>query len=224
MATQTGFARAEIAEKPQIVCLGRIEEVPDAKVTQDGKGDYYNIRIKLAGEGGSPGVTHNFLYRADWFTPGFDPKKLRDLVNAAGEEIGPKIYDQYRRNVNGPQSSISTLQGMCGSEEGFQEFDTKRVLAFAEVQKAGRSEFTAQEIRDLLKDFLLNDHEGQTLGYKLKQRSDKVSVNENGKGVYELQDGYELGAYFYPTDEAIKRFVSAVEKSKGKLIMGFETE
>jgi hypothetical protein len=96
---------------------------------------------------------------------------------------------------------LSTLAGLCGSEAKFDEI--QEVLVSDE-------ERSVQEVGEILQNFF-RANEGTEVGYVLKQRTEK-----DGKGAKRLIDGYEVGSWFYPGDEATVKYWQAQEAKDPK--------
>jgi len=201
-ATQVfGFRAAEADALPKLACLGYVEKLGEGKITQ--KGVYHMQTIHIAPmESGKKGVV-NFLYVPEWLDAGFNPATLKE------EADGKALYFLYGKNIMSRQS-MSVLQGIAGSEENFN------TLSYNLITTEDKS---PEGIQAVLQNFF--NEVGPTIGYVLQQRREKTGeVDENGKAIYELQPGYEVGSFFHPTDSEKARI--AKQAANGKLVVTFE--
>ena len=204
--TFTGFAEAKVSKLPALSCVGTVEEVGEGKLSSTENYVVQPISIRATGPGRS--ITFRILYRPEWFEPTFDPNSL--------EEYGPegsKMLAVYRKNI-AAKGGIAALKGLAGSEENYVKL-AKALLTAQDKSIEG--------VRETLRTFFSeNDVE---VGYVLKQRKDKVGEDENGKGIYELANGYEVGEFYFPTAENLKKQVQRANRSKdGSFRVAFDQE
>lgn len=197
-----GFIAAEVDELKPLACIGYVSKIVDAKTTEKGVYDMQVIEVEPTEAGKKARV--NFLYQPRWLDGGFDPSTLR------GEEDGDKLFAVYRMHIAAKQS-LSTLAGLSGSDENFGR------LQEALLSAEGKDD--PETVKQILTDFF--NECGTEVGYVLKQRRRKTDeTDDNGRPVYVLENGYEIGEWFYPSEEAKLRLKKRA--NAGKLVLGFE--
>lgn len=202
-ATQVfGFMGTEAAELPRLACIGYVEKV-EGKTTQKGVYDMQTVHITPA-ESGKKTVT-NFMYEPSWLVPGFNPKTLLE------EAGGSTKYFLFGKNIKSQvEGSVSVLQGLAGSEEGFDSLSYSILTA---------DDQSPEGIQNILATYF--NENNPAIGYILQQRRRKTEEkDERGKAIYVLEQGYEVGEFFYVTDEAKEKL--ARRAANGKLVLTFE--
>jgi hypothetical protein len=218
----SGFATAEVRKMPRLACVGYVDDITEAKDTESGM--YANCRVSIIGSSGaSRKITTNFLFRPEWFTPGFNPETINQLedpeLSAEDLERTRKgLYMSYRR-IFGTRESTGQLEAMIGGKQNLEALAAKRDALYA---SGGNKEFTPQQVGELVRSFVLDT--AANVGYVLKQATEKTDeVNENGKAVYALREQYEVGEWFIPTADNQKRMVTRAKKAKdGDFLVAFE--
>ena len=223
-----GFKSAQAAEKPKLACVGRLSGLGDTGFTESG--DYIKLQILIDGYGASQNARLTFLYRPEWFVPGFDPSSYE----GAGE-AEKKFLGVYRRNI-AEQDATSVLLGLCGGDEeayntlastlfsldlqSLIDQGTEGVKQIPEVVKAAIAEF-----------FDNQETAGKRIGYILQQQSRKTDeVDENGKAIYvrgqyyEIGDGFGNSGFYVPDEKGRKRMASRAAKAQGKFRVCFTDE
>lgn len=208
-ATQTlGFQEASVEKLPRLACVGTVTEVGEGKLSEAGV--YIVQPITIRGTGAGRGVRLNLLYRPEWLDVTFNPNKLEEEY-----EGGKSLLSVYRRNI-ATKGGISALKGLAGSEEAFN------TLAAALLTAEDKS---IQGVQQVLRDFFLSTNEDVEIGYILKQRQQKVTNPETGETEYELTNGYEVGEWFFNTEENRKRLVARAAKTRdGSFRIGFDQD
>jgi hypothetical protein len=232
--TQTSapdFVAAKARELPTIACTGYIDEVGEVKATSGG--DYAIFRINLVGTRGSRGQGFNFMFRPEWFDVGYNPEVIGtyDFPETTEEETKKKrngMLSVYRRNI-APQSGLSALKGLTGSEDNWKVFLQRREETANRIaaERPDDPTFNEEDVHAMLTSFWSEDCPGQEIGFVLKQGSEKTDqVDERGKVIYQKTDRHEVDSFFFVEDEKqVKALVQRAARSKdGKFIIGFELE
>lgn len=179
-----GLKKPQARKMPTLGCLGYLSNLEDARLSQSGK--YYVMPFELTGKYGSRSTRGNILFLPEWFEPDFNPLALES-----------PFEDVYRMHIAG-RGGVSTLEGLCASETASND------LAEALY---GLSAYTPEAISDTLIEFYQNLGT-LTLGYNLKQKVEKLD-----DGSTERSERYELGGFWYVTEDAIERAVVRQERS-----------
>ncbi|MEN6532711.1 MAG: hypothetical protein ABFD60_12405 [Bryobacteraceae bacterium] len=225
-----GPLAAPVEKLPDLACIGYPTEVTEPKITKDGTGDTFNIRVTLTPVSGTAGrkLTTNFMFLPDWFNPGFDPRSLRDLKKEGDANFGAKLLRTYAQNVYTQASRMTALEGLLGTQENFNAF----WHAVAEEVRAN-GDFTAETVEAATEKAkviasILRAHTVEaipTVGYIARQAKDKVGVDENGKGVYDLRDQYEIADWFVVAPAEVKKLVARAAKAQnGSFKVTFDPE
>jgi hypothetical protein len=184
--------------RESLACLGH------PAITQVGKisasGNYMVQPILLEGVGGSPNHVFYFLYRPEWFRHGFEPKSIDDAGMAA----------VYRRYIN-EYRKLSALKALAGgTDEAFEELGTA-LLSIPEV--------TPEAVSAVLSEFFAEKK--PLVGYILRQRFDRVEGHD-GSVQWIPTEQYQVGSWFVPTEDEIRRLRS--QEKKGKLVVAFQED
>lgn len=217
----SGFATAEARKLPRLACIGYVDDAKDVKETESGV--YANFRVTIKGNSGaSRTVTTNFLFRPEWFTPGFDPKTIQqlddpDLSPEEVEKLRNGIYSVYRR-LFGTADTLGELTALVGGPDNLDKLAQKRDELYAKVNR----ELTKEEVFELVKTFILESP--VQIGYVLKQAREKTDeVGSDGKAVYILRDQYEIDEWGVPTEDWRKRMIKRAKMSKdNSFLVAFE--
>lgn len=219
--TFQGFAEAKVNKIPSLACTGYVEEVPEGKLSESQR--YVVQPVTIRGLGASKTLTHRILYRPEWFRPGFDPSSLEEF----GDE-GKSMQTVYRKNIN-VRSGISALKGLAGSDERFQNLAVAIMTAAAALPvdaNGNPTDLDIPTVQGILREHLVNpDGDYTEIGYDLRQRKDKAGEDENGKTVYELANGYEVGDFWFVSNDAKKKKVQRASRTAdGSYCVAFDTE
>lgn len=209
-STQTsfaGFQEAAVQKIPSLAVIGKVSEVQDGKLSQSA--NYVVQPVKLEGSGAGRNATVFLLYRPEWLRAGFDPSSLEQY----GDE-GRSMTHVYRRNI-AVKGGISTLKGLAGSDEGFGTLASQII---------GLADNSIANVQNVLREFLTVTNEQVQIGYVLKQRKDKAGEDDNGKTIYELANGYEVGEFFFVNAENIKKLKQRAARSKGEFVLTFDPD
>jgi hypothetical protein len=208
------FKSAAARPLPQLACIGYIDEIKEVKETESGV--YLNARVSIKGNDGvSRNSETNLLFRPDWFTPGFDPEGIKnldfeDLDATEQQRVKTGLSLTYAR-LFGRGEAPGQLAVMAGSQENYD----KLADLFTAAYKG--TEFTGEEIVDIIRGFILD--KCPDVGYVLRQQKEKTDqVDENGKAVYVLRDGYEINEWFFPNAANKKRLMNRAVKSAEKAV------
>jgi hypothetical protein len=207
MSTQTqpvfGFKPVAVDALPRLACIGYVDKLGEGKVTEKGIYDMQTIFLAPTESGKQTRV--NFLYQPRWLDPSFDYETMRE------EDGGDKMISVYRMHLNSKQD-MSTLQGLSGSEEGFGKIQYSLIVA---------EDKSPEGIQAVFQSFFAE--ENPYIGYILKQRTSKTGeVDARGRAVKVLETGYEVGGYFFPTEENKVKLARQAENAKSNLVLTFE--
>ena len=230
-----GFKSAQAAEKPKLACVGRLSGLGDTGFTDSG--DYIKLQILIDGYGASQNARLTFLYRPEWFVPGFDPSSYEGVegVSEAEAKRLKSYLGVYRRNI-AEQDATSTLLGLCGGdEEAYNELATKLFsldLQSLIDQGVEGVKQIPEVVKTAIAEFFDNqDAAGKRIGYILQQQSRKTDeVDENGKNIYvrgqyyEIGDGFGNSGFYVPDEKGRKRMASRAAKAQGKFRVCFTDE
>jgi len=189
-------AQADI--KPRLYCVGTITDVKEAKPTESQT--YINQSFGITGEGASPNFNVMLLYRPEWLKPGFNPKT--DLPDSKTQFV-------FGRNIS-KHGNVSILQGLTGQEEAAAELED----LLLSLPPDSDGDPTVEDISKVLNKFF---EKTRTIGYVLKQKTSVTGdLDDKGKPVRVLENGYEIDNLFFPTADKLKALKKSAEKSDGK--------
>lgn len=197
MSTFSPFLAAPVEILPALACIGTVETVKDGKQCA-APSIYAMVSMSLSPNESGKKAFVNFMFHPSWLESGYDPKELGQYENAKG------LRFTYRKNICG-SSDLSILAGISGSEENFHQLAGKLQAL---------EEKTPENVSEVIREFV-NENNSE-VGYILTQKQAKNE--ETGK--YEPADGYEVGEWFYPTDENKRKL--AKRAANGKLSLTFE--
>lgn len=186
-------------KKPKLACIGKPSIVQPGYVSRS---EMYIVQpISLEGSRGlSQDTTFYLLYRPEWLRRGFDPSTITD----------DGMRSVYRRHINAV-NRLAALKALAGSEEGFATL-AEALLDLNEV--------TPEAVSAVL-DTFFKENEPE-VGYILTQRYDALETDSGRK--YVATDFYQVGSWFYPTDEAISRLRKQAENVAANLEVLFDEE
>lgn len=209
-AKKTVFNEASAGKKPTLVCTGYVSKVDE---THPAKSGNYNVTpIHINGIGASLNTTVYLLTRPEWFEVDGDGRpsfKPNDLAKVEG---GNAMLFVYRKNIAG-RGTVSNLLGIAGNQERYED------LANTLLTTDGVNEDDGAVVTHVLTDKLVAKEgtEAFKVGYVLQQQRTKTDeVNEEGKHEYLLENRYEIKDFFEITEEALKKYRKAAEKSAKK--------
>jgi hypothetical protein len=193
--------QAKIQEMPDLVCVGTITEVSEAKAPAEGK-DYHTLTFDIEAAAGGRDTKYLLCFQPEWFDRKFDDKALEALAEkdqANNRDYGP--YWMYGKTVN-HQNGKTTLQTLAACKDAFEStegsFD-RLISKFSAVDGT----MDGPTVQDILRNFLL----GLEVGYVLRQRSDK---QEDGSKV--LTEQYQVNSFFVPDAKGMEYWT----RSKGR--------
>lgn len=208
------FVAAEAAKLPKLVCVGRVADVLDAKVSESQKYIVQPIQIEALGSGRN--YRANFLYRPEQLRPGFNPKSYKAEMEAADAE---SVITVYRRNIlaeDSGKSQPSLLRGLSGSDEVFGTL-AHRLLSLPEV--------TLEGVTEVLRETLVEEGADTVFGYVLKQARTKTNeIGDNGKFIYTLDNKYDLDTTFDYTEKALASWRKSAAKNPDGLKVCYDGE
>jgi len=203
--TQRTLAKAQERVLNTLCCIGYVSEVGEVKVTESG--NYIGASFKLAGLKGSRNSFHTIYLRPEWLEAGFTPD----------DETSESFM--YRKAM-GTASTLGGIEGILGKDN---------VGAFL-TDLDSRGPVTPDTIKESLVKHFSGDHQGDKLGYILKQKSDKTDqVDDNGKNIYVRTNNYEVSEWFDANDEKViksmvKRASKEPKEGYPKFIIAFEVD
>ncbi len=128
------FANAGVAERPKLTATGIITRLGDPKTTQQGDGYYEMFDIYLEPTRASKKVFPRALFRAEMFSPGFNPQSYTDYASypalqtipeGKDKPLGEGFANTYRMNVF---PNITLQKGPDGTVTPKFDKDTGLVL------------------------------------------------------------------------------------------------
>lgn len=217
----SGFAQVEALTKPELICRGSVSYVGEAKITEpppdSGKIEWVRQSFRIEAQGAGESVFYSFLYRPEWFQPGF----TQDAIGGTEKQIKAQKF-LYRRNIACKDAAPFLLAAVG--------FDTDQYVALAEAlqaipepESAGTdgdgnpvSGIFSQEYYNAVTDVFKQFTVGNEFGYVLRQASeDTGAVDEQGKKIRLLTEKYEVSEFFPLTDRIIESKRKRAEKSDG---------
>lgn len=214
----TGFATPAIAKKPSLICAGRVSAVGDAYL---GKSEnYYVVKIEIEAVDAGVDKALYLLFRPEWM------HAMSHTEIARFQEEQPGAYRMYQQHIaaNLENSKPSHLQGLTGyvstqsNATPFNELGSRLcALGIDAVTE------TPTLVSDTIRKFLLEEREGEIIGYVVSQQTEKTGeVDENGKNVYVPSKWTEVSNYWAANDsKALDRQTKKAEKSPDKYKMAF---
>ncbi len=210
-AKKLSFNKAGYKQLPTLVCTGYVADVSDGRESESGK--FNIVTVEINGLGGSKNAKLYPCTRPEWFAldeegnPSFRPSDYDDV------EGGEKLKIVYANNIN-QQDGVSTLKGLCGSDERFDALQ-EAFFTNPDVTDADKS---AKAIESIL-DGLLVAKQGEDpfeIGYVLRQDTVKGKKLANGKYEYLRTKYYKIDTWFEATDENKKKYRAIAKKSAKK--------
>jgi len=207
------FKAAKAKKMPTLACIGTVDGIEEMKTTEsyDDTGvTYLSLPIQIKPEAAGRATKAYLKFRPEWLVPGFDPESLLQY------EGGQAMYKTYRKNIYA-QGEISTLAGLAGSDERFEELAT--LIQSLPVVASGADPnlviIDPNEVVRVVTSFLMN--EKSMIGYVLKQGVKRVELNEmdesgRPKIEWEPTQYYNVDSWFYPTMEELARKRDWAEK------------
>lgn len=152
-----------VLQLPDLACIGMVEKVDNAYLSQ--KGVYHVLPLKIKGKyAGRDGVFF-FIFEPRWFGASFE---AHDLLEEGA--AGRTKYGMYCRNVNG-EGRNAILPSVIGEE--FESFANE----FTNEDPSG------EEVGEIVRKYLT----GKDVVYVMKQRTDddgKLTEQYNIAGFY----------------------------------------
>lgn len=220
------FADAPVPKLKPFYSVGVISELSELTLTKpkEGKTQWLMLPFKLRPLASGQSARGQLLFRPEWFVKGFDPS-----TEFGGEDPSPAesaALRVYQSNIKAPRARagseqpIATLAGLAGTPERFNQLAIAILNNPVKVTEAGY----INALNKIFHDFLFPggapaktaQGDDVVVGYKLVQNKEKNE--ETGK--YEDRAGYQLGEFFYPTDEKCEKLKEAAEES-GKFKVGW---
>jgi len=189
---------------PRIVCIGNISDIGDGHPSANNPDLYIVQPFKISPLQAGREMKGNFTYHPEFFRDNFSPASLEDS----------NVKFVFLRNI-AEEGRITTLRGMCGSEAAFLN-TMSRLFALPEV--------TPEAVTEVLRTSI----DPQTIvGYVLQERRDKTGdFDDQGRIVRKRSGFYEVGEWFYPDADGIKRQVAiagrAPKGNRARTILAFE--
>lgn len=218
--TMKQFTEAAVLYMPNLVCIGYVSTVGDAKVSSSDK--YIVQPLTIDGLESARNTKVQLLYKPEWLTENFNPESLNDFEDGKSMHF---VYSQHIRQRGG----LSTLRGIAGSQEGFDTLSN----AILNIPVTKDPEVFMRAVQEVITEFVNNNTESdgtpKKIGYVLSQKSSKVLdsngnpvKNDAGKFEYVREKQYQVSRYFDVTEEQLKREINAAQKSPNTIKLTFE--
>jgi len=100
MSTNQGFAAVSAPPKPYLICSGKVTNISEAKLTagatetEPEKIQWVRQSFRVEGIGASESAFYSFMYRPEWFAPGF----AQDQIGGTPKQVKAQQFI-YRRNI-----------------------------------------------------------------------------------------------------------------------------
>jgi hypothetical protein len=208
-------------EKPGKICGGRITSVGPAYISEreGASKKYYTVRIDITALGTGSNQAIFWCFRPEYFNANMTRSDLREMA-----ELDKGVYFMYGKNIAADEEQPpSTLQGLCGSPEVFQEVATRLLTLGVDAITE-----TPTLVSDVLRTYFVEENPQHVVGYVVGQqqvRTDDIDP-DTGKNIYVPGKWMEIKSYWHydGTQESIDRQARRAEKSKGKLQLAFNGE
>ena len=207
-ATETQPVFGEVAARalPALACIGKVVkvEVPtETKGGEDGTGvKYLMYNIHLEGYGAGRKARVNLMIRPEWLHQSFNPSSFAEI------EGGSSMEFLYAKAI-AQRGQISILQGLVGVSKA----DDPRWGAFCSALMSANGE--PMEIHAVLQDWLIEQENGNFVGYILKQQREKAGFDEDGKQLYTPTQYYEVNGFFEPNEKGRKAQYDRADRTAG---------
>lgn len=211
-AKKLSFNKAGYKRLPKRFCTGYVATVEDGRESKSG--NFNTVTVEINGLGGS---TNHKVYpctRPEWFAldeegnPTFQPSDYDSV------EGGEKLKIVYANNI-AQQDGVSTLRGLCGSEDRFDTLQ-EAFLSDPEVSDDNKS---AKAVERILDNILVakQGEEPFEIGYTLKQQQVKTDKkNAEGKFIYINTKYYDIDNFWEATEKNKAAIRKRVEKAAKK--------
>ncbi len=204
------FKSAPSKKLTSLACIGYVSEIGAAYVGELKPGKVVNyvvqpIQISPRESGRKQKI---FLaYRPEWLEAGFDPSSLSDQVGGTGMEFVYRnnICNKFDEEKGSNEYSLSALQGLAVNDDNFRSM-VEALQALPDKSPAS--------VQEVLTTYLLEKGE---FGYVLKQGSEVVGEDDNGKKIRELTDNYEIASWGRLNDKWRKGVAKSADNGKLKL-------
>lgn len=213
MPTQTQteyqeFTPTEARPLPTLICVGRVTDVGDAKVSASQNYIVQPISLEACDTGRN--IKVYWLYRPEWLDYAFNP------ANMLKQEGGKAAHFVYGKNI-ASRDNLSVLRGLSGSKEVYG----KVCAALVALPKAGDTGGPSMEdVTNVLREHLVSD---TLVGYILEQQlSDTGEVDEDGKKIKIRDNRYQVASYWDVNAAACKRMEEKAERSGGDVKYTFD--
>lgn len=206
------FNKAGYKKLPRLHCTGYVALVEDGRESKSG--NFNTVTVEINGLGGSRNTKVYPCTRPEWFELDAEGNPTFQPSNYDNVEGGKKLQMVYANNIS-QEGGVSTLQGLCGSEERFDALQE----AFLTNPNVADENKSAKAVESILDELLVakQGEEPFEIGYTLKQQQIKTDKkNAEGKPVYINTKFYEIDTYWEATDKNKSAIRKRVEKAAEK--------
>lgn len=214
----SGFAQVSAPPKPYLICRGRISNIGEAKATEPKDAEklsWVMQSARIEGYGASENVFYIILWRPEWFQEGFEQSQ----IGGTPKQVKAQQF-LYRRNIFNKDAAAFLLAAVG--------FDQDQYVALAEALRAieepaspGNDDdgnpipgIFSQDYYNAVTDVLNQFCVGNDFGYILKQGSEVLGEDENGKRIYGKTDKYEVDEFFELTEKNLTNKLKRAEKAE----------
>jgi hypothetical protein len=198
MATSTieprpTFLSPPLAQKPQLICAGRVTAIGDAYLSAKSE-KYYVVKISLTALGAGKDQNIYWLFRPEYFNAAMTRADLNTMA-----EADKGVYRMYEQHIcTNEEGKKSTLQGLTGTPEAFNELASRLLSLGVDAITE-----TPTLVSDVLRTFFVEENPQAVVGYVLGQQSEKTDEidPETGKNVYVPSKWLEVKSYWTVDEE-----------------------
>lgn len=212
MSTNQGFAPVAAPPKPYLICSGKVTNISEAKLTagatveEPEKIQWVRQSFRVEGIGASESAFYSFMYRPEWFAPGF----AQDQIGGTPKQVKAQQFI-YRRNILNKDAAAFLLATVGFNQDQYVELaEALRTIDTGLDEEGNPTQDYYNAVTDVLNQFCL----GNEFGYTLKQASEKQGVDENGKAVYAKKDAYDFDEFFELTEKNVASKQKRAEKAE----------
>lgn len=223
------FAKTQAREIPTQACAGRVASLDAPRLSKqkfDAEGNpkpqYYNQPINIEGFGVANPQKAYFLYRPEWFTPGFNPETF--YAEYEGGSALTRVYGNMIANSD----QLSMLQGLCGGNDANFNTLADAILSLAEATNpVEEEEEFVEALAALLTQYLVEEGFGRLVVYTLKQQQEASGVDAEGKTIYQRSKFMSVDQWKRAGDEkAVEKTYNSLktycDRNPNKMVMSFE--
>lgn len=223
------FVKTQAKEIPTQACAGRVASLDSPRLSKqkyDAEGNpkpqYYNQPINIEAFGLANPQKAYFLYRPEWFTPGFNPETY--YAEFEGGSALVRVYGNMIANSD----QLSMLQGLCGGSEEKFNILADAILALAEqTSPLEQEEAFVEAFHKLLNKYLVEEGFGRLVVYTLKQQQEVAGHDADGKPIYQRSKFMSVDQWKRAGDEkAVEKTYNSLktycDRNPQKMVLTFE--